>query len=484
MATLVTTPEPMPGDARRRPSRPAIFLAAAVLIAAGTWAGRTAFQGPSRTVNEPAARAANGADVGPLPSASAPLIAPPDSLLGVGSNPLTSTASLDKAIGVWTANLRDDPEDFVSAQNLALDYYTRGRLTGNIDDYDRARKAIDVSLTVYPNDSGAKTMSALLQYTLHDFGASLSTAQAAYAADPTNLQALATIGDDQLELGQYAAAALTFGRLETAQPGAGVTARLAHLSLLEGRDGDAAALATKAAAEARTEAADGPGLAFYDYLVGFIAFQRGRLQDADAAFGRALRDWPGSYLALEGQARVRAAEGRTADAIALYRTAIAIVPQPEFLAGLGDLYAVTGQPKLAEQQYAEVRLIARLQALQAQVLNRQLVLFDVNHGEDLPNALAMAERELTVRKDVYGWDAYAWALLANGRAAEADVAMRSALAEGTHDALLEDHAGVIAHAVGDDATARADLRAALALNPGFDLLQAERARQLLATLGG
>jgi hypothetical protein len=38
--------------------------------------------------------------------------------------------------------------------------------------------------------------------------------------------------------------------------------------------------------------------------------------------------------------------------------------------------------------------------------------------------------------------------------------------------------------VGYAATARADLRAALALNPGFDLLQAERARQLLATLGG
>ncbi|HEY3524471.1 MAG TPA: tetratricopeptide repeat protein [Candidatus Limnocylindrales bacterium] len=466
----------------RTPPRPVIFLAAAIMIAAGTWGARALSATPTpRAVQAPAAGST------PVPRSSALPVTPPDSVPGAGVDAgvdgPTATAALDKAIGVWTANLRDDPEDFVSAQNLALDYYTRGRLTGNVDDYDRAKRAIDLSLGVYPDDPGAKTMGALLQYTLHDFAGSLATAQAVFSADATQLQALATIGDDQLELGEYGSAGATFASLDEAAPGAAVTARRAHLASLEGRDDDAARLAARAAAEAHAEGADGSGLSFYEYLVGYIAFQAGRLEDADAAFGRALADWPGSYLALEGRARVRAAQGRTVDAAALYRKAIAIVPQPQFLAGLGDLYALGGDAKAAEQQYAEVRFIARLESLQAQVLNRQLVLFDVNHGENLVGALSMAERELAVRKDVYGWDAYAWALLANGRAVEARAAMRQALDMGTHDALLDYHAGVIAHAVGDDATARAELHTALSLNPGFDLLQAQKARQLLAALG-
>jgi tetratricopeptide (TPR) repeat protein len=261
-----------------------------------------------------------------------------------------------------------------------------------------------------------------------------------------------------------------------------VTARLARLASLQGRDADATALAARAATEARNEGTDGSSLAFYGYLQGYLAFQAGKLAAAGTHYEDALTDWPGSYLALEGLAKVRAAQGRRDEAIQLYGRAIAIVPQPEFLAGLGDLYQLAGDTRRAEQQYATVRAIAKLQAVQAQLFNRQLVLFDVNHGQDVSGALGLAERELKVRPDVYGWDAYAWALLANGRAAEADAAMRHAVALGTHDALLSYHGGMIAHALHDDASARAKLGEALALNAGFDPLQSARARDVLATL--
>jgi tetratricopeptide (TPR) repeat protein len=149
---------------------------------------------------------------------------------------------------------------------------------------------------------------------------------------------------------------------------------------------------------------------------------------------------------------------------------------------LGDLYQLTGESKLAEQQYATVRAIARLAAINKQVYNRQLVLFDANHGVNLAEALDLAEQELAVRKDTYGYDAYAWALLANGRAAEADEAMAHALSLGTRDAQLLYHAGMIAQALGDQARARTLLSDALALNPGFDPLQAVRARAALEEL--
>ncbi len=478
MAVSATSP------IRHRRPRALAFLGAAVAIAlAGIAIDQAgALRPTAASVAAPPVQVvlpSAAAPVGVLPATGSGAITAPD---GPRTADDPSIVALQKAIGVWGANLGRDPEDFISAQNLALDYYTLGRLTGDVDDYARAQQAVTQGLAAYPTDDGGRTMAALLQYTLHDFAGARAAAQAIYDADPTQLQALATAGDSELELGDYAAAAATFATLDRVQPGAAVTARLAHLASLQGQDADATALATRAATEARSEGTTGTSLAYYDYLGGFIAFQAGDLARADRSYTAALADWPGSYLALEGLARVRAAQGRTDDAITLYSHAIAIVPQPEYLAGLGDLYELTGRPGLAEQQYATVRAIAKLQALQPKVYNRQLVLFDANHAEEPSEAVRLAESELAVRKDVYGWDAYAWALFATGRASDADAAIQKALALGTNDALLLYHAGMIAHGIGDDGRAHSLLGRALALNPGFDPLQAIRARQVLAAL--
>lgn len=485
MATTTTRP-----GSSHRPLRPLLFVVAALAVAGATYGadrvgllhGSTTLQVGTSTssIAPPAATLPDGIGV-QGGGGVAPVT--PDAPTGpIGASGVATTQDLDRAIGVWTANLQRDPADFISAQNLGVVYYTRGRLTGSADDYARAREAVDAGLAAYPDDRAAQTLKALLLYTLHDFDGSLRAAQAIVGADPDQLQALATVGDSQLELGRYDAAAATFATLDKAQPGAAVTARLARLASLRGHDADATTLARRARQEAVAEGSEGTSLAFYDYLIGYLAFQAGQLDAAAAGHQAALQDWPGSYLALEGLAKVRAAQDRVPEAIELYRRAIAIVPQPEFLSGLGDLYAIQGDAADAARQYATVRAIARLQALQAQLFNRQLVLFQVNHDEDVAAALAMADRELEVRRDVYAWDADAWALLANGRAADADVAMRNALALGGHDPLLAYHAGMIAHALGDDVRARMYLTAALETNPGFDPLQAAHARSTLAGL--
>ncbi len=473
------TPPGRPRPPRRL--RPIVILITAVVIAAGSFGLRQlglvggAFGTASPTTT---ARAGD-----PTVHVSSAPIAPPDGAFGQPgtAGAVTDTSALTKAVTVWSANLARDPEDFVSAENLALVYYTRGRLTGSADDYALAQTAVDQALSAYPDDPGGRTMRALLQYTLHDFAAALTGAQSIYDADPTALQALATVGDSQLELGRYDAASATFAALAKVQPGAAVTARLARLAALRGDDQQAATLAARATTEAKAEGTEGTSFAFYPYLEGYLAFQAGRLADAVTADRAALTAWPGSHLAHEGLARALAAQGKLDAAVTEYQAAIAIVPQPEYLAGLGDVYALQGKANLAAAQYATVRAIA---GLQARLYNRQLVLFNVNHGQNLAEALTLAENEVAVRQDVYGWDADAWALLANGRAADADTAMHKALALGTHDSLLDYHAGMIAAALGDSAQARTLLQQALDRNPGFDPLQATRARTTLATLGG
>ena len=97
--------------------------------------------------------------------------------------------------------------------------------------------------------------------------------------------------------------------------------------------------------------------------------------------------------------------------------------------------------------------------------------------------MSLAEADLAARQDVHAWDAYAWALYAAGRDAEADEAMHNARAEGTEESLLDYHAGIIAAALGRSEEARELLQAALDRSPAFDPIGALRAREALAELG-
>ena len=168
----------------------------------------------------------------------------------------------------------------------------------------------------------------------------------------------------------------------------------------------------------------------------------------------------------------------------LFDLAIAQVPQPDYLAALGDLLGMTGHARESELQYRTVELTGTLAALNRQVYNRQLAVFDADHGRHSSDAVRLAAGELTERKDGFGYDTYAWTLLAAGRTEEARAASDRALSFGIPDARIHYHAGMIAKAQGERERARSELRAALKISPQFDPLQARRARRALSAVGG
>jgi tetratricopeptide (TPR) repeat protein len=102
----------------------------------------------------------------------------------------------------------------------------------------------------------------------------------------------------------------------------------------------------------------------------------------------------------------------------------------------------------------------------------------------LDDALAAAEREISARKDIYTYDVLAWCLYKKGRFDEAKTAIDEALRLGTRDARLLYHAGMIALSTGDNQKGADYLKQALAINPSFDILQAEVAKEKLNTLKG
>jgi tetratricopeptide (TPR) repeat protein len=297
--------------------------------------------------------------------------------------------------------------------------------------------------------------------------------------NPSHLTALATRGDAELELGRYPEAEATYRKLLGASPEPSTLARMARLAELKGQTDEALRL-LRQAVDAQRSADDPQGTSWYQVRLGEIFFDSGRLDDAEAAYRAVLKEFPEHHDATAGLGKVCAARGRHDEAITLLTKAVASAAEPALLADLGDLYLTSGQDALAEQAFDRLEQTA----LRYPEYHRVLSLFYSEHDRQLPRALELAQAELAARRDVYGYDAMAWALYKTGRPEEAARAMAEALKLGTQDARLFYHAGMIDHRNGDTASARAWLCRALALNPYFSLRSAEHARRVLAVLGG
>jgi tetratricopeptide (TPR) repeat protein len=223
-------------------------------------------------------------------------------------------------------------------------------------------------------------------------------------------------------------------------------------------------------------------IAWSRYQLGEEYFQSGEIANAEKAYQSALDDYPGYYRALAGLAKVRAAQSRYEDAIDLYNQELAVVPYPEYAAALGDIYQKLGQPERAKQQYQLVEFIGYLSQINQQIHNRDLALFYADHGLKLAESLALARKELEVRHDIYTWDALAWSFYQNGKYREAAEAISHALEQGTQDAQMFFHAGMIYERLGNSPKAAGFLQQALATNAHFHIAYSEVAKRTLEQL--
>jgi tetratricopeptide (TPR) repeat protein len=395
---------------------------------------------------------------------------------------LPNPPPVDRAIQFFQDRIKHNPQDAVSYTFLGQLYMRQARETGDMASYQRAEAAFRQALELLPGYAPARAALASALYAQHAFPEALELAQQVYASEPRNTQALATLADAHLSLGHYQEAEQAYQALLQMDTTPPVLARLSHLAELKGDLDEALELMQRAAGQALNSAGSAESVAWYWLRLGDLYFNTGQMEAAGEHYAAALRLFDRYPLALAGLGRVRAAQGQLGDAIALYEQAVAIMPQPEFLAALGDLYMLTGHPDQAQRQYDTVEFIAQLAEINQVVYNRQLVLFYTNHDQRVEVALELATDELAVRQDIYGYDALAWALYKNGRPIEAAEAIEQAMRLGTRDAMLYYHAGMIYQSLGDHGQARRLLMEALAINPNFDPLQSRLARAALDQL--
>jgi len=391
----------------------------------------------------------------------------------------TSAGSLDATIESLQARLRERPDDARAAATLGLAYVQQARITGDPSWYPKAETLlVEAAATLGGADASGEVGLAALAAARHDFASSFEHAREARRIAPSDGQTHGVVGDALVELGRYDEAFRAYQRFADIEPGMAAFARVAYARELRG-DVEGAAEAMRVAADLAGTPDDA---AWAWFQLGELAWHRGDAPAAARSYRTAEGFAPSWVPPTVGLARVAWARGDLEAAIAGYRDAVTRLPLPEYVIALGDLLTLSGDRAGASQQYELARVQASLLRSQGVNVDLELAMFEADHGSARA-ALAAARAEWERRRSIHVADAYAWALHAAGRYDAAARVIGEALRLGTRDAGFLYHAGMIALARGDLATARASLREALAINPHFSILLAADARYTLTRIG-
>jgi len=382
---------------------------------------------------------------------------------------------------IWDTQeaLRENPDSVDSYAVLASLYLEKARETGDPSYYSKAQSAVDEALGRDPQNVEALIGAGTLANARHQFREALEIGERAKALNPTIPRIYGVIADAQTELGMYDDAIATLQSMVDMRPDLSSYSRISYARELHG-DLDGAIEAMQQAVQAGGPASENG--AWVRVQLGNLFFAKGDLEGAEREYRATLAFVPDYIYAQAGLARVRAAQGRANEAIELYNKAIARMPLPEFVIGLGELQEANGNAAEAAKQYDLVRAMQRLFKASGVDTDLELALFDADHGNDPAATAALARAAYQRRPSLKAADTLAWALFKAGQTAEARRYAAEALRLNTQDALMLYHAGKIAHAAGDSAAAREYLNRALVLNPQFSPLFAPQAKQALAEL--
>jgi tetratricopeptide (TPR) repeat protein len=384
-------------------------------------------------------------------------------------------------IAFYQARAARDPYGAGDRAQLGRLFLQRARETGDHGDLLRAEETARGSLAIRQGRNGAAY--AILASSLmgqHRFPEALEAAERLLALDSASVGARAMLGEIQLELGRYAEARRTLGRLSTRRREPAVAPRLARWEELRGRPEAARALLREARDRARrAHGTPAEQLAWFQLRLGDLAMRHGHLEEAAEELEGGLNRWPGDYRLLGAAARLALLRGDARTARELGERAIGRTLDPATLALLHDAAWSLGDTAGATEYSRAMALAVKAQP---GPLHRAWSMFLLDQGLEAASVLERARAELATRQDVYGWDLFAWALHRAGRHREAGAAMSRALALGTRDAAMQYHAGMIARAAGDRAGAIRYLKRALAINPHWHHRQPATARAVLDSL--
>lgn len=260
------------------------------------------------------------------------------------------------------------------------------------------------------------------------------------------------LGDVLMEQGRLDQAVAAYQQMMNQKPGPVAYSRAAHMRWLTGDLAGAIDAMTLAARATRSFRETGAWIAT---RLALYEMQAGRLSRAGVYLDQVLKPQPDYAPALLARGRWLLAGERYREALVPLTRAVALNPLPEYRWTLIEALQQAGED--SEAHLVQLRQRGPMDD------PRSYALYLATTGDDSALAVKLMRAELKNRADVFTLDAYAWALLAEGRIAKSHALIKQALAHGTEDARLFLHAGLIAQAAGDGKAAKGWLNKAAAI---------------------
>lgn len=412
---------------------------------------------------------------GSEPTAAVEPASAPDPLKIV-LTPISGDTKLDSQIADLQARIKDAPEKGPLLERLGWAFVTKARVSSDPGFYTLAEQAAKAITATTPNDPAATLLLGHTYHAMHRF-ADAEAAARALIAQREFVFDYALLGDALMEQGKLEPAVEAYQKMVDLRPCLQTYSRIAHMRWLKGDlpgaiDASRLAVSSGSPREAEPTAWAYTRLAMHE-------LQAGKFDEAQLAAERAVNLMPDYAPALLTRGRLLLSQLKYDEAIEPLQRAAELNPLPDYLWALAD--ALRGASKISEAEKVE----SQLSATGAVSDPRTLAIFLASRGVNADKALELATAELQSRKDVFTYDALAWAQLATGRVTEARENIRLALAEGTQDARLYYHAGAIAAAANDQAEALDFFGKARALEqtllPSERVALAERSAALFQT---
>jgi tetratricopeptide (TPR) repeat protein len=382
---------------------------------------------------------AAAAVTGPRARAQAGLVGPARPT----SAPVAPTPA-EVAIKAARARIAKQPSRADGYNDLAMSLARRARETADPAFYEQAAAALVESRRIAPGTFEADKIEVWLLLGQHEFGAALDKARALNRKMPDDLMVYGMLVDAAVELGRYAEAEEAAQWMLDLRPGniPGLT-RAAYLRELFGDIEGSLELMRMAIDQVHTRETE--ERAWILTHISHLELVAGRLDRAQQAAEGALRLFPSYHYALGALAAVYGRKGDHAREAAILEERYQTAPHPENLFEWAAALERAGDKRGARAKFRQFETEALAEMEQADNANRELVRYYTDHSGRPPDALRIAEREIARRRDVATLDLYAWALFKNGRRDEARRHIAEALAVGTVEPAIRQHAEVIQH---------------------------------------
>jgi len=386
----------------------------------------------------------------------------------------TAKSPAERKIAIARADIARLPQNPDPHNALALALVARARETADAKFYAEAGAALKESHRLAPDNLAARRIDIMVQLGRHLFPAALADARELNKLRPDDVLVYSLLADACVEMGDYDEAENAAQWALDMRPGE-VCGLMAASRVREIYGDLQGAIDLVQSASLRIPPEETGDRA--ELLIRFAHLQilNGQPARAEAALDEALKLCPSHPAALAQMVKVRTAQKRPADAVAVAGELCRVAPTVPHHFILGEALLRTGEKAAALQTFMRAPWTFVECSPFIDDTYREAVFYYTDHVPQPAAALRIADRQIDRRHDAHTRHARAWALYANEKYEEAAAEMDKALAPGIREPAMLYHAGMIAAKLGRMEQADRYLRAAIATAPESEVSALVRA---------